>query len=111
MRARTSFGGPGHTSRACTTFSALTSRALEPNQRWLVTHSPSRSSSRKERSLVVVIVRLSQLEPEEPPGRERQEVRQFPDAREARSPEHLLREAPRIIAQIELDRLRRAREV
>src|SRR3954449_11098871 len=119
MRAMTRRGGPEHSSSACMTCRPVTSRALEPNQRCAWTHSPRRSSSMKPRSLIRVLldlllglgVGLPELEPEEAPRRERQEVWQLADPREARAAEHLLRVAARILAQIELDRLCGARHV
>ena len=51
------------------------------------------------------------LEPEEAVGRQRDEIGQLADARKARAAEHFLRDAAFPRAHVELDRLRRARDV
>src|SRR3954467_11090083 len=94
-----------------------TSWALEPNQRRPSSHSARRCSSSAERSgvaisgLHVAVGILPEQEPEEPARRERQTLAQLADPREARAPEHLLGRAPLVGGQIELDGLRRARQV
>src|SRR5207244_12651721 len=52
-----------------------------------------------------------QPEPVEAARRQRQQVRQGADLREARAAEHLLRDQPLELSQVELDGLRRARQV
>src|SRR5205085_3909164 len=56
-------------------------------------------------------LRLPQLEPEVSPRRERQQVRQLADRREAREPEELDRDPTPELREVELDRLRRAGDV
>src|SRR4051812_23657050 len=96
----------------------VTSRALEPNQRWATTQSCSALSSRKERSPAaaalpasVILTALHELEPVEAARRQREQVRQLADGREARATEHLDRVATPPRGQVELDRLGRSREV
>src|ERR1044072_6876860 len=86
-----------------------TSRALEPNQRWATIHSWNVPSSRADRSIIGRV--LGDLEPVEAARRERQQVRELADLREPRAAEHLDRAAALGGRQVELDGLRRAREV
>src|SRR3984885_8174281 len=63
------------------------------------------------RSLMVLLLFLDELEPEEATGAEREQIGELADAWEARVPEQLNRIAALERAQIELHRLRRASDV
>src|ERR1700751_300672 len=93
----------------------VTWRDFEAYQRCCSTHSRSSSSPRARgissgvistRSLILVLLLLDQLEPEEPAGSERQQVRQLADPRESRTAEQLHRITPFVGTEVELDRLR-----
>src|ERR1700684_1198701 len=95
-------------------------RALEAYQRWCCTHSRSSSSSRARRissaliwrfSLIVGVLLLDQLEPEEAARTQCQQVGQLADPREPRAAEQLHRVAPLEGAEIEFDRLGRTGDV
>src|SRR5471032_1189621 len=87
-------------TRACETV-----RDFEPYQRCSMTYLMRACSSNCLRSF------LPQLEPEESTRRECQQIRELADGREARAPEHLLRDQAGEGREIELDRLRRACDV
>src|SRR6188472_2733406 len=91
-----------------------------------MTHSCSSLPSRKDRSprsacsrtsawfigrLLVLFWRRLQLEPEEPARREGEQVRQLADPREAAAAVELHRVAALVLGQVQLDGLRRARDV
>src|SRR5689334_3473800 len=85
----------------------VTSRALDPNQRWATIQSCNAVSSRKDRSPAataaatsVIVAPLDQLEPVEAAGREREQVRPLADGREARAAEHLDRAAAPPLRQV-----------
>src|SRR5579862_2656398 len=83
----------------------MTSRVFEPNHRCAVMKSISACS------LIALALVFPQLEPEEPPRPESEEIRKLSDPREARPAEHLLRDHSLPPREIELDRLGRARRV
>src|SRR4051794_12320148 len=119
IRASTSSGSSSRSGTPWSTSSADTARPFEPNQRWPTTHSCSVSWSRNDRSpraassrtSVCVVISLLQLEPEESARRQREQVRQLADAREARAAIELDRIAALPVRQVELDGLCRARHV
>src|SRR3954449_6350561 len=93
-----------------------TSRDLEPNQRRPTIQPPSAPSSRNPRSPAATrsatsLIARPELEPEPAARREREQVRQLADAREARPPQHLLRLHASEAREVELDGLGRARHV
>src|SRR5207248_5139499 len=69
---------------------------------------PRRSAPRAERARSL---RPPQLEPEVSPRREREQIGKLADPRELRLPEHLDGNPALVLVQVELDRLRRARDV
>src|SRR3954470_8684052 len=102
---------PGASGMEATISAPATSRPLAPNRRWAWSHStrpwpvPARSVTGHrpvlERRLLALL--LAQEEPEEPPRREGQQVRELADLREARAAEHLLGPAPLPGGEVELD--------
>src|SRR4051794_6754442 len=105
MSASTSCGGSSRSVNASRTLRCATSLALEANQRWGSTHSRSASSGNGvRRSLTTGL--LYELEPVEAARREREQVGQLADAREARAPEQLDRVATLVLGEVELDGLR-----
>src|SRR5918992_6382733 len=111
-------GGPPGATPASSTRASSTSRDLPPNQRCDAIVPSSTSPSRKWRSPLSMRVwssafigRIPELEPEEAARAERQEVRELADPGELRVAEHLHRDAALEGREIELDRLRRARQV
>src|SRR5918993_457166 len=91
----------------------LTSRDLDANQRCSTTQSWSSCSGSQERSWRsgIAAALLDELEPVEAARRHRQQIRQLADLREARAAEDLDGVAALVLAEVELDRLRAAREV
>src|SRR5215210_2795541 len=110
-------GSPGVTP-ASSTRASRTSFDLPPNHRCDAIVPSRTSPSRKWRSPLsmrvfrsLVIGGILQLEPEEAPGREREQVRQLADAREGRVAEQLDRHAAGEGGEVELDGLRSPAEV
>src|SRR3954453_16575930 len=103
--AQTSAGASSRRQTVSSTPKCDRSAALAPNQRRWRSRVPRRSASISRSSAPGSGTRISLLleqEPEEAARRERQQVRQVADRREARAAEHLLREAPLELAQVEL---------
>src|SRR5437763_5088309 len=88
----------------CSTSVSATSCDFEPNQRWSV-------RSAVFIGLLLLLLRLLEQEPIEAARRQREQVRQLADPREARAAEHLDRVAALVGAEIELDRLGAASDV
>src|SRR3712207_6195939 len=97
-------------STTSSTPKCVRSAALAPNQRCSRIQAPRASESMAVRSATGLVPLLEQ-EPVEAARGEREQIGQLADLREARAPEHLLGEAPGVVREVELDRLRRAREV
>src|SRR5690349_25018137 len=101
--------------------SDATARDLEAYQRWCWTHSrrlspPSRCQISAAGICTGSVIRMlllvgDELEPEELPGTERQEVREIPDLGEARAAKQLHWMAALVGAEVELDRLGRTGDV
>src|SRR5205823_7548046 len=104
-RARASCGSACRIVTVSSTSECDTVRDFAPYQRCWVTYSISARSS-----ISIHLLCLPELEPEEPARRERQEVRQLPDRREGRPAQHLHRDHTRVLREVELHGLRRARE-
>src|SRR3954451_2430427 len=101
--AHTSAGDSSRRQTVSSTPKCDRSAALAPNQRRLRSHWPSVSASISRSSTpgsATGLVLLLEQEPEEPARREREQVGQVTDRREARAPEHLLRVAAVELAQV-----------
>src|SRR5215471_1720371 len=83
-----------------------TVRDFAPYQRCRVTYSINDCSS-----ISLHLLFLPELEPEESPRRERQEVGELPDRREGRTTQHFDGNHPGMVREVELHGLRRAGEV
>src|SRR5437899_2668533 len=97
-------GSSSRSTALSTTCECDTSFVFEAYHRWLVTKSISSRSS-------VTRLVLLELEPEKPARRHRQQIRQLADSRKTRASEHLLRHQAFPAREVELHRLRRAREI
>src|SRR5215475_4950899 len=105
-RASESCGSAWRIVTASSTSECDTARDFAPYQRCRFTYSISERSS-----ISLHLLRLPELEPEEPPRRQRQEVGQLPDRREGRPPKHLYGDHTGVLPEVELHGLSRAREV
>src|SRR6266568_3163598 len=105
-RASDSCGSACRIVTVSSTSECETVRDFAPYQRCRVTYSINDRSS-----ISLHLLFLPELEPEEPPRRERQEVRQIADRREGRSAQHLHGDHTRVVREVELHGLRRAGEV
>src|SRR6476661_6554753 len=100
-RASDSCGSACRIVTVSSTSECETVRDFAPYQRCLVTYSINDCSS-----ISLHLLFLPELEPEESPRRERQEVGQLPDRGEGRTTEHLHRHHPRVLREVELHGLR-----
>src|SRR5215471_10191122 len=105
-RASDSCGSACRIVTVSSTSERKTVRDFAPYQRCWVTYSINDRSS-----ISLHLLFLPELEPEESPRRERQEVGQLPDRREGRTTEHLHGNHARVVREVELHGLRRARKV
>src|SRR5215471_20103000 len=105
-RASDSSGSVCRIATVSSTSECETVRDFAPYQRCRVTYSINDCSS-----ISLNLLLLPELEPEESPRGERQEVGQLPDRREGRTTEHLHRNHARVGREVQLHRLRRAGEV
>src|SRR6478735_6017799 len=105
-RASDSCGSACRIVTVSSTSECETVRDFAPYQRWRVTYSINDCSS-----ISLHLLFLPELEPEESPRRERQEVGQLPDRWEGRTTEHLHRDHTRVLPEVELHGLCRAGEV
>src|SRR5215813_7847756 len=105
-RASDSCGSVWRSVTVSSTAECKTVRDFAPYQRCRVTYSISDCSS-----ISLHLLFLSELEPEESPRCERQEVGQLPDRREGRTTQHLHGRHPGVGREVELDCLCRPREV
>src|SRR4051812_21190633 len=113
-RAHASGGASSRRATVSRTPKCDRSAALAPNQRRSRNQAPSVSASIERSSVpgsATRLVLLLEQEPEEAARGEREQVGQLADGREARAPEHLLGVAADELAEVELHRLRRARDV
>src|SRR5215468_12628446 len=105
-RASDSCGSACRIVTVSRTSECKTVRDFAPYQRCWVTYSINDCSS-----ISLHLLFLPELEPEESPRRERQEVGQLPDRREGRTTEHLHGRHPGVAREVELYGLRRPCEV
>src|SRR5690349_7976747 len=110
----TSGGSLSRRATAVSTPSSETCEAFAPNQRcWTSQSLRTCSSSWGSSGIALAFLwgRLLEQEPEEPARRQRQQVGQLADAREARAAQHLDREPSGEFAQVQLNGLRAAGQV
>src|SRR3954466_1496267 len=81
-------GSPVCSGTASSTVKCEIWLALAPNHRWRTSQSARTPSSSCGRSPIVALLAVLEHEPEEAARRQREQVRQLADRREARPPEH-----------------------